>query len=42
MEYGGVDVLIDIFLTSTLAGGSGQLHAPDALSPGRKPSIPTG
>jgi hypothetical protein len=37
--YGGVDVYIHIFLTSTLVG-DGQLHAPAALLPGeRAPGI---
>jgi hypothetical protein len=33
--YGGVDVHIYIFLTSALVG-SGQLHAPTALNPGKR------
>jgi hypothetical protein len=33
--YGGVDVEINIFLTSKLTG-CGQLHAPAALPPGKK------
>jgi hypothetical protein len=40
--YGGVDVHIHIFLTSVLAGGSGQLHAPVALPPRKEPSVPIG
>jgi hypothetical protein len=34
-----VDVYIQIFLTSALAEG-GQLHAPAALPPGKKPRYP--
>jgi hypothetical protein len=37
--YGGVDVKIHIFLTSALVG-SGQLHAPAALPPGKEPPVP--
>jgi hypothetical protein len=35
--YGGVDVWIHIFLTSTLVGVSGQLHTPVTL-----PLVPIG
>jgi hypothetical protein len=41
-SYGGVDVEIHIFLTSTLVGGSGHLHAQANLSPGKEPPIPIG
>jgi hypothetical protein len=37
--YGWVDVYIHIFLTLALAG-SGQLHAPAALPPGKKSQYP--
>jgi hypothetical protein len=38
--YGGVNVQIHVILTSGLAG-SGQLHAPAALPPGKQP-LPAG
>jgi hypothetical protein len=34
--YRGVDIQIHIFLTSALAGVSGQHHAPAALPPGER------
>jgi hypothetical protein len=40
--YGGLDVYIHIFLTSALAGGGGQLHAPAALPPGKEAPVPIG
>jgi hypothetical protein len=36
---GGVDVVIQIFLTPTLVRLSGQLHAPASLPPKKEPSI---
>jgi hypothetical protein len=40
--YGGVDVLIHIFLTLDLLEVSGQLHAPAALPQGKEPPVPIG
>jgi hypothetical protein len=40
--YGGMNIQIHIFLTSSLAGGGGQLHAPVALHPEKDPPVPTG
>jgi hypothetical protein len=38
--YGGVDVLIHVFLTSTLVGGEWSPSRPDRFTPGGKsPSI---
>jgi hypothetical protein len=39
--YWGVDVLIHVFLTSTLVGGR-QLHTPAALPSGKEPPVPIG
>jgi hypothetical protein len=39
--YGGVDVNIHVFLTSTLVGGD-QFHNPAALPPGKGPPVPIG
>jgi hypothetical protein len=38
--YEGVDVQIQIFLTSALAGG--ELHAPTALPAEKEPPVPIG
>jgi hypothetical protein len=35
--YGGVDVEIQVFLSSALAGGEWQLHARATLSAGKAP-----
>jgi hypothetical protein len=40
--YGKMDILISIMLTSALAGHSGQLHVPAALSPRKDPVVSTG
>jgi hypothetical protein len=37
--YGGMDVQVHVFLTSALVV-SGQLHAPAALPPEKKPPVP--
>jgi hypothetical protein len=39
--YGGVDMYIHVFLTSTLVRG-GQLYAPAALAPRKEPPVPMG
>jgi hypothetical protein len=40
--YGGVDVLIHIFLTSTLVGGKWSALRPGRFTPGKDPTVPNG
>jgi hypothetical protein len=40
--YGRVDVYVQIFLTSALAGGEWSASRPDRFTPGKEPSVPIG
>jgi hypothetical protein len=37
--YGGVDVQIDIFLTTALAGGERSASRPGRFTPGKEPPV---
>jgi hypothetical protein len=40
--YGGVDVQIHVFLTSTLVGGEWSASRPGSFTPGERAPVPIG